>query len=74
MKILSQPKRKISISKKNLKEIKKDFRELMHKFSKEQIDKFRKSFCNIKNHRNLYISEIKEAKKIFLNQKKVLNL
>ena len=63
IKILSDPKPKISISKKKLKEIEKDFRELRHKFSKEEIDKFRKSFYNIKNHKNLYISEIKEAEK-----------
>ena len=46
-----------------MKEIKKDFRELRHKFSKEEIDKFRKSFYNIKNHKNLYASEIREAEK-----------
>ena len=63
IKILSDPKPKISISKKKLKEIEKDFRELRQKFSKEEIDKFRKSFYNIKNHKNLYISEIKEAEK-----------
>ena len=63
LKILSQPKPKISISKKKLKELEKDFRELRHKFSKEEIDKFRKSFYNIKNHRNIYTSEIKGAEK-----------
>ena len=41
IKILSEPKPKISISKKKLKEIEKGFRELRHKFSKEEIDKFR---------------------------------
>ena len=46
-----------------MKEIKKDFRELRHKFSKEEIDKFRKSFYNIKSHRNLYALEIREAEK-----------
>ena len=63
IKILSEPKPKISITKKKLKEIKKDFSELRHKFSKEEIDKFRKSFYNIKNHKNLYASEIREAEK-----------
>ena len=63
IKILSEPKPKISIFKKKLKEIEKDFRELRHKFSKEEIDKFRKSFYNIKNHKNLYVLEIKEAEK-----------
>ena len=63
IKILREAKPKISITKKKLKEIKKDFSELRHKFSKEEIDKFRKSFYNIKNHKNLYASEIKEAGK-----------
>ena len=34
IKILSEPKSKISISKKKLKEIKRDFSELRHEFSK----------------------------------------
>ena len=63
MKIFIEPKPKISITKKKLNEIKKDFSELRHKFSKEEIDKFRKSFYNIKNHKNLYASEIREAEK-----------
>ena len=63
IKIISEPKPKISITKTKLKEIKKDFRELRHKFSKEEIDKFRKSFYNIKNHKNLCASEIKKADK-----------
>ena len=74
IKIISEPKPKISISKKKLKEIEEDFRELRCKFSKEEIDKFRKSFYNIKNHKNLYASEIKEAEKILLNQKTVFSL
>ena len=63
IKILSEPKPRISITKKKLKEIKKDFSELRHKFSKEEIDKFRKSFYNIKNYKNLYASEIREREK-----------
>ena len=63
IKTLSEPKPKLSITKKILKEIEKDFRELRHKISKEEIDKFRKSFYNIKNHRNLYTSEIRKAEK-----------
>ena len=61
IKILSKPKPKISITKKILKEIEKDFRELRHKFSKNEIGKFRKSFYNINNRRNLYASEIEKA-------------
>ena len=64
IKILSKPKPKISISKQKLKnKMKKDFSELRHRFSKEEIDKFRKSFYNIKNHKNLYASEIREVEK-----------
>ena len=59
LKILSKPKPKISISKKKLKEIKKDFRELKNKFSKEEINKFRKRFYTINN----YASEVKDVGK-----------
>ena len=59
-KILSELKPKISIPKKNIKEMKKDFSELRHKFSKEEIEKFRKSFYNIKN---LSSAEIRAAEK-----------
>ena len=63
IKILTELKPKINITKKKLKETEKDFSELRHKFIKEEIDKFRKSFYNIKNHKNLYASEIKKAEK-----------
>ena len=63
IKILSESKPKISILKKKIKEIKEDFGELRHKFSKEEIDKFRKSFYEIKKHRNFSIAEIKDAEK-----------
>ena len=36
---------------------------MRQKISKEEIDKFRKSFYNIKNHRNLYTSEIRKVEK-----------
>ena len=74
IKILSERKPKISITKKKLKEIEKDFSEFRHKFTKEEIDRFRKSFYNIKNHKNVYTAEIREAEKTLLNQKKVFNL
>ena len=52
IKALSQPKSKIKIDKKKLDEIRKDFNKLRHKFSKEEIDKHKKSFlwysCQIK--------------------------
>ena len=61
--ILSKPKPKINISKMKIKEIKKDFSKLRHKFSIEEIDKFRKSFYNIKNRKNLSTAEIRAAEK-----------
>ena len=53
----------ISISKKKLKEIEKDFKELRHNFSKKEIREFTKSFYNIKNHGDIYTPKIKEAEK-----------
>ena len=38
IKVLSEPKPKIGISKKKLEGIRKDFNELRHKFSKKEID------------------------------------
>ena len=55
IKVLSEPKPKIGINKKKLEEIRKDFNELRHKFSK-------KAFCDIKNYRYLSRSEIEEAR------------
>ena len=59
--LLNDTNIKISISKQKLKEIEKDFRELRHNFSKEEIGQFRKCFYNIKNHGGIYIPKIKEA-------------
>ena len=61
IKALSEPKPKIRINKKKLEEIKKDFCKLRHKFSKKEIDKYRKAFYDIKNYRYLFASEIKDA-------------
>ena len=57
MKILSKPKPKIKLSKKKIKEIKKDFSKLRYRFSKSKINEFRRSLYNIKK------------KKIFQHQK-----
>ena len=64
IKLLSKPKPKIIINKRKLEEIKKDFSELRHKFSKKEIDNYRKSFYDIKNCRYISTAEINEAKKI----------
>ena len=57
IKILSEPKSKINLSKKKIKDIKKDFSELRYGFSKSKINEFKRSLYNI------------ETKKIFLHQK-----
>ena len=62
-----KPKIKIRINKKKLEEIKKDFNELRHKFSKKEIDKYRKTFYDIKNYKHLSESEIEELEKILPN-------
>ena len=53
-----------------MKEIKKDFEELRYKFSKSEINQLRKSLYNIKNHKNLSTSELRETEKISLKRKK----
>ena len=62
IKVLSEPKPKIRINKKKLEEIRKDFKELRHKFSKKEIDEYIKIFYDIKNHRYISATEIEEAK------------
>ena len=49
IKVLSEPKPKIKIDKKKLEKIRKDFKELRNKFSKEEIDSCRKAIYDIKN-------------------------
>ena len=58
-----EPKPEIRVNKRKLKKLRKDFDELRHKFSKKEIDRYRKAFYNVKNYKNLSISEIKEASK-----------
>ena len=58
-----KPKPKIIINKKKLEEIREDFYELRHKFSKKEIDRNRKADYDIKNCRHLSVSEIKKASK-----------
>ena len=53
-------KTKLEINKRKFKKLRKYFDELRHKFSKKEIDRYRKAFYNVKNYKNLSISEIKE--------------
>ena len=66
-----EPKLEIKVNKKKLKKLRKDFDELRHKFSKKEIKEYRKAFYNVKNYKNLCISEIKEAGKNLTKLKKV---
>ena len=63
VKALSKAKPKIRIKKMKLEEIRKDFYELRHKFSKKEVDKYRKAFYDIKNCKHLSTSEIKKVGK-----------
>ena len=72
IKVVSESKPKTRINKKKLEEIRKDFSELRHKFFKNEIYKYRKSFYDIKNYRYLSASEIKKASKNLTKLKKRL--
>ena len=63
IKILSEQKPKINLSKRKTKEIKKHFSKSRHRFSKSKIIKFRRSLYNEKNQKNLPAPEIKETEK-----------
>ena len=73
IKILSEPKPKINLSKKKIKKIKKVFSELRYRFSKSKINEFRRSLYNIKNQKNLSAPEIKETEKNLLELEKSLS-
>ena len=73
IKILSEPKPKINLSKNKIKEIKKDFNKLRYGFSKSKINEFRRSLYNIKNQKSLSTPEIKETKKNLLELEKSLS-
>ena len=72
IKILSKPKPKISLSKMKIKEIKREFSELRHIFSKSNINEFRRRLYNIKNQKNLSTPEIKQTEKNLLELEKSL--
>ena len=65
-----EPKIRVKTNKRKLKKLRKDFDELRHKFSKKEIKEYRKAFYNVKNYKNLSISEIKEAGKNLTKLKK----
>ena len=73
IKALRVSRPRLGIKKNKLKEIKEDFYNLRHKFSKKDADKYRKVFHGIKNYRHLSEIEIKEIRKNFNKLDKSLN-
>ena len=65
IKALRGSKPKLGIKKNKLKQIKEDFHNLRHEFSKEDADTYKKRFYDIKNYRHLYELEIEEITKDF---------
>ena len=64
-KALRESRPRLAIKKNKLKEIKEYFYNLRHKFSKNDAEKYRKLFHDIKNYRPLSELEIEEIRKKF---------
>ena len=60
IKILSEPKTKLKLSEKRIKDIRKDFNELRDRLSKLKIKETRKNLYKIENKKNLSKLEIKK--------------
>ena len=67
-----EPKMEIKVNRKKLEKLRKDFDELRHKFSKKEIDRYRKAFYVAKNKKYLSESEIKKTNKNLTKLKKSL--
>ena len=65
IKALRGSRPRLGIKKNKLKEIKEDFYNLRHAFSKKDADKYRKLFYDIKNYKHLSELEIEEIRKKF---------
>ena len=63
IKILSEPKAKINLSRKKIKEIKKDFNKLKYGFSKSKINGFRRSLLISKNKKSFRTRNKRDWKK-----------
>ena len=64
---------RLGIKKNKLKEIKENFYNLSHAFSKKDADKYRNFFYNIKNYRHHSELQIEEIRKKFNKLEKSLN-
>ena len=73
IKALKGSRPRLGIKKNKIKEIKEDFYNLRHKFSKKNTDKYRKLFYDIKNYRHLFELEIEEIREKFNKLEKSLN-
>ena len=73
IKALRGSKPKLGIKTNTLKEIKEDFQNLRHEFSKKDAGKYRKLFYDVKNYRHLSELVIKEIRKKFNKFEKSLN-
>ena len=73
IKALRGSRPRLGIKKNKLKEIKEDFYNLRHAFSKKDADKYRKRFYDIKNYRHLSEIEMEEIRKKFNKLEKSLN-
>ena len=69
-----EPKIKVKVNKMRLEKLRKDFDELRHKFSKKEIDRYRKAFYFAKNKKYLSESEIKKTNKNSTKFKKSLKI
>ena len=58
-----EPKIRVKTDKEKLKNLRKDFNELRHKFDKEEIDRYRKYFYVAKNKKYLSESELNKTNK-----------
>ena len=63
IKILSEPKVKTSLSKKKIRDIRKDFNKLRDRFLKPKIKEIRRNLYEIENKKNLSKSKIKEIER-----------
>ena len=54
------------------KKRRQNFDELRHKFDKKEIDRYRKTFYDVKNYKSLSVSKIKKASKSLTELKKIL--
>ena len=71
IKVLSEPKTKISLSKKRLKKIKEKFNELRDEFSKPEIKEIRKNPYEIKKKKSFCIKNERDWKNLLESEKNI---